>query len=98
MVDRTVEHHGRDHAVEAEAGNECRRLAVAVRNRHAQPLAPGAAPVRAGHVRRRPGLVDEDQPFRLEVRLTLEPVASLLQDVGPALLDRVPGLFLRVSP
>ena len=56
-VDRTVENHGRDHAVQAEAGDERRGLSMAVRNRHAQALAPGAAPMRAGHVRRRPGLV-----------------------------------------
>jgi hypothetical protein len=52
----------------------------------------------ADHVRRRPGLVDEDEPFGIEVRLRLEPVAALLQDVRTILLDRVPGLFFRVTP
>ena len=57
MVDRTVEPHGRDHAVQAEAGEQHRRLADALRNRHQGAFTPGAAPMRARHVRRRPGLV-----------------------------------------
>jgi hypothetical protein len=54
--------------------------------------------VRAGHVRRRPDLIDEDQTFRIKIRLALEPVSALLQDDGPVLLDGMPGLFLRVRP
>jgi hypothetical protein len=50
------------------------------------------------HVRRRPSLVNEHEPSKVEIRLRLEPVAALLQDVGPILLDRVSGLFLRVRP
>ena len=69
-----------------------------MRNRHEQPRASRAAPVRAGHVRRRPGLVDEDQTFRFKIRLAVEPVAALLHDVGPVLLDGVRGLFLPVRP
>ena len=33
-----------------------------------------------------------------EVDLAIEPVLALPQDVGTVLLDRVPGLFLRVIP
>lgn len=36
--------------------------------------------------------------LRIEVRLRLEPVTALLQDVRAVLLDRVPGLFFRVTP
>ena len=70
-VDRTVEDHGGDHAVRAEAGDEGRGLAVAVREPHAQSLAPGAAPVRARHVRRGPGLVDEHELPGVEIGLRL---------------------------
>ena len=71
---------------------------MAVREAHPQALAFGAPPVTAGHVGGGPGLVDEDEAFGFEVDLTVEPVPALSQDVGAVLLDRVPGLFLRVIP
>ena len=52
----------------------------------------------AGHVGGGPRLVDEDEAFGFEVDLTVEPVLALPKDVGTVLLDRVPGLFLRVIP
>jgi transposase len=52
----------------------------------------------AGHVGGGPGLVDEDEAFGFEVDLAVEPMLPLPQDVGTVLLDRVPGLFLRVIP
>jgi len=54
--------------------------------------------VTAGHIGGSPGLIDEDEAFGFEVDLTVEPVSALSQDVGAVLLDRVPGLFLRVIP
>ena len=47
---------------------------------------------------RGPGLVNEDAPRRVKVRLRLEPVAALLQDIRTVLFDRVTGLFFRVIP
>jgi hypothetical protein len=52
----------------------------------------------AGHVGGGPSLVDEDEALGFEVDLAIEPVLALSQDVGTVLLDRVPGLFLRVIP
>ena len=69
-----------------------------VRHTGAQPFAAAAAAVAARHVRRRPGLVDEHQPIRIEVELSLEPVPAAVQDVGTVLLAGVRGLFLRVMP
>jgi hypothetical protein len=69
-----------------------------MREAHPQPLAFPAAPVTAGHVGGGPGLVDEDEAFGLEVDLAVEPMPALSQNVGAVLLDRVPGLFLRVIP
>ena len=66
---------------------------VAIREAHAQPLALGAPPVTAGHIGRGPGLVDEDQALGIEIEQTVEPRPTLSQDVGTALLNRVPGLF-----
>jgi hypothetical protein len=54
--------------------------------------------VTAGHVGGSPGFVDEDEALGFEIDLAVEPVLALLQDVGAVLLDRVPGLFLRVIP
>jgi hypothetical protein len=49
-----------------------------------------------GHVGLGPGLVDEDQPFRVEVGLGGEPGLPPRQDVGTILRAGVRGLFLRV--
>ena len=43
-------------------------------------------------------LVDEDETLGFEIDLSVEPALALPQDVGAVLLDRVPGLFLRVIP
>ena len=68
-----------------------------IRDADAQPLPARAAPMRAGHLRRGPGFVDEDKALWFKVELALEPVFAPLQHVGPILLARVRGLFLRVS-
>ena len=44
----------------------------------------------AGHVRRGPGLVDEDEALGIKVELPFEPLL--------ALLDGMASLFLRVMP
>jgi transposase len=69
-----------------------------MREAHPPPLALPAAPVTASHVGGSLGLIDEDEAFGFEVDLTVEPVPALSQDVRTVLLDRVPGLFLRVIP
>ena len=69
---------------------------MAVRHADAQALAAPAAAVRAGHLRRGPGLVDEDETLGVEIDLAVEPVLAPLQDVGAILLAGVRGLFLRV--
>ncbi len=94
-VDRPVENHWRDHAVEAEARHQRRGLAVAMREPHAEPLAPWAAPVAPRHVRGRPAFVDEHEFLGVEIGLRLEPGAALPQDVCAVLLNRMPGLFSR---
>jgi len=66
---------------------------MAVREAHLQALTLRAAAMAAGHVRRSPRLVDEHEAFRFKIDLSVEPVPTLLQDVGTVLPDRVPGLF-----
>ena len=97
-IDRAIEHHRRDHATYAQSGDQRGGLAVAVREAHPQPLAFRAATMAAGHVGGSPGLVDEHEPFRLQIDLAVEPVPALLQDVGTVLLDCMASLFLRVMP
>ena len=69
-----------------------------VRHASAKPFSARGAAIAAGHVRRCPGLIDEDELLRFEIELPLEPVLASLQDVGPVLLGCVRGLFLRVMP
>jgi hypothetical protein len=52
----------------------------------------------AGHVGGRPGLIDEDQPFRIEVGPSVEPGSALARDFRAVLLDSVARLFFRVNP
>jgi putative transposase len=75
------------HAIEAKARDERGGLPVAVRDPRAQPLAPRAAPVRARHGRRGPGLVDEHELPRVEFGLRLEPGPAPAHDVRAILLE-----------
>ena len=45
---------------------------------------------------RGPGLIDEHEARRVEIKLIVEPLLPSSQDVRPVLLGRVCGLFLRV--
>jgi len=56
------------------------------------------AAVAAGHVGRRPSLIDEDEALGIKRGPTVEPVLPPLHDVRPVLLADVRGLFLRVVP
>ncbi len=95
-VDRPVEHHRCDHAGHTQARDQRRRFAMTMREAHAQPFALRAPTMASAHVRSGPRLVDEHEALRIEIELVVEPALPLPQDVGPVLLDRVPGLFLRV--
>lgn len=92
-VDRAVEHHRGDHAGAVQAGDEGRGLPVSVGHARAQSLAAPAATVVTRHVGGRPGLVDEDQAFGIEVELAIEPLFPALQDVGAVLLGGMRRLF-----
>ena len=71
---------------------------MAVRDGGPEPLAFWRSAAEPGHIGRGPGLVDEDEPFGIEVELSFEPGLPSLQDVGPVLLGRVGTLFLNVRP
>lgn len=92
-VNRPVENHGCRHSCPPQRADEGRGFPVAMRDRGTRPLAFQSAPAQARHVGRGPRLVDEDEPFRVEVELAVEPVLPPLQDVRPLLLARMGGLF-----
>ena len=52
----------------------------------------------ARHVRARPGLVDEHEPFRVEVDLAVEPSQPLFQNVGTLLFGGMGGLYGMARP
>ena len=69
---------------------------MAVGHADAQAFAAAATAMRAGHLGRGPGLVDEDEAVGVEIDLAVEPRLAPLQDVGAILLAGVRSLFLRV--
>jgi len=92
-VHGAVEQHGRGHALEPERADEGGRLPVAVRHRRPAALAARRAAITAGHLGRGAGLVDEDQPLRLQIGLGLEPAQTPAQNVSPLLFAGVRGFF-----
>ena len=97
-VDGVVESLLRHEPGQAQAGDQCDRLIVAMRHGGAQPATAPAAPALARHGRGRAGFVDEHQLGRIEVELLREPGLALLQNVCALLLLRMRGLFLNVIP
>ena len=85
-IDRLVDDHRRDHSGEPETGDEGRRLPMAVWDPAPEALPFRGAAAFACHVRRRLGFVDEDEAVRVEIELSVEPLLSPLQYVGPVLL------------
>jgi hypothetical protein len=69
---------------------------MAVRDRGAQAFASGSSTVSSRHVGGGPGLVDEDERFRIKIKLSLEPFLAAFQDILAILLGCVRGLFLSV--
>ncbi len=68
---------------------------MSMRNTYPQALPSGAASVQARHLGGRTGLVDEHQPFRVEIKLPIKPGLARGSDVGPVALAGVRG-FLTV--
>ena len=96
FVDRPIKDERRDHAARGQPGEECRRFPMTVRYADAQTLPFWGPAVAPRHIGRSPGLVDEDEPVRVEVGLTVEPGFPPRQDVGTILLRGMRRLFLRV--
>jgi hypothetical protein len=59
--DRPIEYSWGDETITAQTGDEGPPFAWSMRDFRDQSLTPRAAAVQLGHVRLRPGLIDEDQ-------------------------------------
>src|ERR1700690_3172155 len=68
-------------------------LAMTVRHLRDQSLASGTASVQSGHVRLRPGFIDEDQPSGGDLVLVLLPLPPPARDVGAILFAGVQAFF-----
>lgn len=91
-VDRPVEHKRRYQPLAGQDGKERRRLPMSMR-RMAQGACADIGPgVTTRHRRRRPGLVEEDQPTA-KAGLRASPRLSALNDVGAILFAGVHGFF-----
>jgi hypothetical protein len=97
-VDRAVEHARRGDPVATRRGEEGGGLPVAVRHGGHQPLPTPGPAMAARHVGGRPGLVDQHQALRVQVRLSVAPDRPGRGDVRPLPLGCVLGLFFRVRP
>jgi hypothetical protein len=69
---------------------------MTVRDADAQTLPFGGSTIAPRHGGRSPRLVDEDEPVRVKIDLTVEPGFTPPQDVGTILLGGMRRLFLRV--
>ena len=85
-VDRSVEDARGGEPVAAQRAEEGQRAPVAVRGKAAQALALRSPAAQRRHVGLDPGLVDEDQPARIETGLPGSPALPPAGDVGAGLL------------
>ena len=87
-VHRAIEDTRSRKSVVVQRRHEGQRLPVTVGPGRAQPLAPGAAAMTAGHVRLGPGLIEEHEPARIKLALRALPheaTTGRSPDCGPSL-------------
>lgn len=92
-VDRAIEEAGRLDPIMPQGGQEGERAPAAVRGLADQPLAAPAPTAQRSHVGFGPGLIDEDQAFGVDARLTRSPLPAAPGHVGAVLLSREGGFF-----
>ena len=97
-VYRSVQHHGGDHAAEAQSSGEGCCLPMAVRNGGNTPLTAWRPAAQACHLRRSTGFVDEDETFGIKIELPLEPDLPGRPYIVTLLFARMRRLFLYVMP
>lgn len=91
-IDRPVEHKGRNQPLAGEAGKKRRRFPMTVRRVAEGACADVGPGVTTRHCRRRPSLVEENQPAT-EALLRAPPRFPPLSDVGTILFAGAHGFF-----
>src|ERR1700690_1040278 len=97
-VDRSVDQAGRINPIVAQGGKERCGFPVAVRRLVDEPLPLWRPAPKTGHVRLRPGLVDENQALGIDEPLIGSPSRAMASYVRAIPLLRDQGLFLNVTP
>lgn len=82
-------HHGCGHARQPE----CAGFSMPARDRGTTPLFTNSPSTKPGHFRAQPSFVDEDEPCRIEIELTVEPVLTTLPKITAFLLQCMCSLF-----
>ena len=85
-VDRSIEDARRRQPVAAQGTEESQRAPVAMRGKAAQAFAFRSPAAQRRHVGLDPGLIDEDQPARVETGLPGAPALSPPCDIRAGLL------------
>ena len=85
-VDRAVEDARRGEPVAAQRAEEGQRPPAAVWREASQAFAFRPPAAHWGHVGLDPGLIDEDQPPRIETGLPGSPASAPVRDIGAGLL------------
>ena len=85
-IDRPVDEPGSIDAIVAERGKERHRVPMPVRSLRFQSLSSRAPAAQGRHVGLRPGLVDEDEPGRINAALIACPPSAPSSHVGTILL------------
>ena len=92
-VDRSVEDTRRGEPVAAQRAEEGQGAPMTMRGEAAQPLALWPPSPQRRHIGLDPGLVDEDQPPRVEPRLPGSPALAPARNVSAGLLKGEQGFF-----
>ncbi len=92
-IDRSVQHEGCGDPVTPQRGNKRQSLPVAVRDLGNEPLAAAAPAARARHVGFGPGLIDKNEPRRIDPGLVFLPAEAAPGDVWPVLFGGEQSFF-----
>ena len=95
-IHRPVQNQRCRQTVEAQARREGRRLPMTVRHACPAALAARTAAAQPRHLCVYTCLINEDEPFWLQLQLVLEPGFATSQDIGALLLGSMRRLFLTV--
>jgi len=89
----TLDHHGSDHFIVAQSGDEGDCFPSSKRNGANHPDATRGSPSQSRHVRADSGLVEKHQSGRIKHTLLLYPLAACSRHIFALPFDRLQGFF-----